>query len=110
MAGRRLHVGHRRVPDVNPTALCSSGSLLAMVQKESQWAGHVFRAPTKRAIVTAMNGQVNALRPMGKPRKRWSDNVREDAQRLGVGDWRRAALNRDNWRTAVTAAVGLKVL
>ena len=61
-----------------------------------QWAGHVFRAPAQRAIVTAMNGQVNAVRPMGRPRKRWSDNVREDAERLGVGDWRRAALNRDN--------------
>ena len=50
------------------------------------------------------------MRLMGRPRKRWSDNVREDAQRLGVGDWRRAALNRDTWRAPVTAAVGLQVL
>ena len=42
-----------------------------------QWAGHVVRAPAERAIVTAMNGQVNAVRPMGRPRKRWSDKVRE---------------------------------
>ena len=69
----------------------------------------MVRAPAERAIVTAINGQVNAVRPIGRPRKR-SDNVREDAQRLEVGNWRRAALNRDNWKAAVTAAVGLQVL
>ena len=72
--------------------------------------GQVIRAPAERAIVTAINGQVNAMTPMERPRKRWSDNVGEDAQRLEVGNWRRAALNRDNWKAAVTAAVGLQVL
>ena len=57
-----------------------------------------------------MNGQVNAERPMGRLKITLSNNVREDAQRLGVGDWRRAALNRDNWRAAVTTAVKLQVL
>ena len=62
------------------------------------------------SIVTAMNGQMNAVRPMGRTRKRWSDNVREDAERLRVGDWQRTALNHVNWKAAVTAAVGLQVL
>ena len=39
------------------------------------WDG--VRPPAERAIVTAINGQVNAVRPMGRPRKRWSDKVRE---------------------------------
>ena len=46
----------------------------------------------------------------GKTEETMVEQRREDAQRLGVGDWKRAALNCVNWKAAAAAVVGLQVL
>ncbi|XP_025424704.1 uncharacterized protein LOC112693728 [Sipha flava] len=41
----------------------------------------------------------NGKRPLGRPRRRWEDGVRDDVKALGGGeDWRLQASNRENWR------------
>jgi len=38
-------------------------------------------------------------RPLGKPRRRWEDNIKMDHQDVGGdGDWMELAQNRDRWR------------
>jgi hypothetical protein len=39
-------------------------------------------------------------RPLGRPRRRWEDNIRMDLQELVCGgmDWIRLAQDRDRWR------------
>jgi len=50
-------------------------------------------------------------RPLGRPRRRWVDNIRMDLQEVGCGymDWIGLAHDRDRWRTFVSAVVNLRV-
>ena len=50
-------------------------------------------------------------RPMGRPRRRWVDNIRMDLQDVGCGhvDWIGLAQDRDGWRKLVNAVMNLRV-
>ena len=50
-------------------------------------------------------------RPLGRPRRRWVDNIRMDLQEVGGGhvDWIGLAQDRDRWRTLVSAVMNLRV-
>jgi len=50
-------------------------------------------------------------RPMGRPRRRWVDNIRMVLQEVGCGytDWIGLAQDRDSWRTIVSAIMNLRV-
>ena len=50
-------------------------------------------------------------RPLGRPRRRWEDNIRMDIQEVGCGcvDWMELAQDRDRWRALVSAVMNLRV-
>jgi len=50
-------------------------------------------------------------RPLGRPRRRWEDNIKMDLQEVGCGpmDWIEMAQDRDRWRTLVNAVMKLRV-
>ena len=50
-------------------------------------------------------------RPLGRPRRRWVDNIRMDLQEVGCGymDWFGLTQDRDRWRTLVSAVMNLRV-
>jgi hypothetical protein len=50
-------------------------------------------------------------RPLGRPRRRWEDNIRMDLQEVGCGgmDWIGLAQDRDRWRAIVNAGTNLRV-
>ena len=50
-------------------------------------------------------------RQLGRPRRRWVDNIRMDLQEVGCGymDWIGLAQDRDRWRTLVSAVMNLRV-
>jgi len=50
-------------------------------------------------------------RPLGRPRRKWVDNIRKDLQQVGFGyvDWIGLVQDRDRWRTFVSAAMNLRV-
>ena len=50
-------------------------------------------------------------RPLGRPRRRWVDNIRMDLQEVGCGyvDWIGLAQDRDGWRTLVSAVMNLRI-
>ena len=52
-------------------------------------------------------GKPEGRRPLGRPRRRWVDNIRMDLQEVGCGymDWIGLALDRDRWRTLVSAVM-----
>ena len=60
-----------------------------------------------RAFVVKPEGK----RPLGRPRRRWVDNIRLDLQEVGCGymDWIGLAQDRDSWRTFVSAVMNLRV-
>jgi hypothetical protein len=50
-------------------------------------------------------------RPLGRPKRRWEDNIKTDLQVLGCGvmDWIEPAQERDRWRAVVNAVMNLRV-
>ena len=55
--------------------------------------------------------QPEGKRPLGRPRRRWEDNIRMDVQEVGLGyeDWIGLAQDRDRWRALVSAVRNLRV-
>ena len=56
-------------------------------------------------------GKPESKRPLGRPRHRWEDNIKMDLREVGCDprDWTALAVDRDQWRTYVTAVMNLRV-
>ena len=56
-------------------------------------------------------GKPEGKRPLGRPRRRWEDNIRMDLQVVGLvyEDWIGWAQDRDRWRALVCAVRNLRV-
>ena len=56
-------------------------------------------------------GNPEGGRPLGRPRRRWEDNIKIDLQEVGCGvmDWIELAQDRDRWRALVNAVMNLRV-
>ena len=76
-----------------------------------RWAGQVARMGEERGVYRVLLGKPDGMRPMGRPRRRWVDNIRMDLQEVGCGymDWIGLTQNRDGWRTLVSAVMNLRV-
>jgi len=69
--------------------------------RRMRWDGHVAHMSEERG----------EKRPLGRPRRRWVDNIRMDLQEVGCGymDWIGLAQDRESWRTLVSAVMNLRV-
>ena len=58
-----------------------------------------------------LTGKPTGKRPLGRPRRRWEDNIRMDLEEIGiiVGNWVDSAEDRNNWGALVNAALNLRV-
>jgi len=76
-----------------------------------RWAGHVARMGEERVVYRVLVGKPEGKRPLGRPRRRWVDNIRMDLQEVGCGymDWIGLAQDRDRWRSLVSAVMNLLV-
>ena len=72
--------------------------------RRMRWAGHVARMDEKRGVYRVLVGKPEGKRPLGRPRRRWVDNIRMDLQEVGCGyvDWIGLAQDRDRWQTLVS--------
>jgi hypothetical protein len=64
-----------------------------------------------RGVYRVLVRKPEGKRPMGRPRRRWEDNIRMDLQEVGCGceDWIGLVLDRDRWRALVSAVSNLRV-
>jgi len=76
-----------------------------------RWSGHVARMGEERGANRVLVGKPEGKRPLGRPRRRWVDNIRTDFQEVGCGymDWIGLDQYRDSWRTLVSAVMNLRV-
>ena len=56
-------------------------------------------------------GKPEGKRPLGRPRRRWEDNIKMDLEEVGrgCGDWMELAQDRKGWRALVSAVIYLRV-
>jgi len=56
-------------------------------------------------------GKPEGKRPLGRPRRRWEDNIKMDLQEVvgGCGEWMELAKDRDRWRALVSKVMNLRV-
>ena len=58
-----------------------------------------------------LTGKPTGKRHLGRPRRRWEDNIRIDVEEIGIntGNWVDSAQDRNYWDALVTAALNLRV-
>jgi hypothetical protein len=73
-------------------------------------AGHAARMGERRCIYRVVAENPKGKRPLGRPRRRWEDNIKMDLQEVGYRgmEWIELAQDRD-WRALVNAVMNLRV-
>ena len=80
--------------------------------RRMRWAGHVARMGEGRGVHRVLVGKPEGKRPLGRPRRRWEDNIKMDLQEVGrgfVGTGWSMAEDRDRWRALVSTVMNLGV-
>jgi hypothetical protein len=65
----------------------------------------------RRGVYRGFLGKPEVQKPVGRPRRRWEDNIKVDLQEVECGgmDWVDLSQNRDGWRALVKAVMNLRV-
>ena len=76
-----------------------------------RWAGHVARMRERRGAYRVLVGKPEGKRPLGRPRRRWEDNIKIDLHEVECGgmDWIELAQDRDRWWEIVNVVMNLRV-
>jgi hypothetical protein len=79
--------------------------------RRMRFAGHVARIGEKRNAYRLLVGKPVGKSPLGRPRRRWVDNIRMDLGEAGWGDldWIGLAKDRNRWRALVNSVLILRV-
>jgi len=66
----------------------------------------------RRGVYRVLVGKPAVKRPLGRPRRRWEDNIKMDLKEVGCGgvDWFDLAQDRDRWRDLMNAVMNLRVV
>ena len=64
-----------------------------------------------RSAFKILTGKPTGKRPLGRPRRRWENNIRMDLEEKGInaGNWVDSPQDKDYWRALVNAALNLRV-
>ena len=102
----------RRLYNEELNDLYSSPNIVRVIKsRRMRWAVHEARMVEERGMYRVLVGKPERKRPLGRPRRRWVDNIRMDLQEVGCGYMDRIGLaqDRDRWRTLVSAIMNVRV-
>jgi hypothetical protein len=104
--------GWRKLHNEELLNLYSSPSIIRIIKpRRMWWAGHVARMGEERNVYRLLVGKPEGKRPLGRPRRRWIDNIKMDLLeiRVNIVDLIGLAQDRHRWRALVNSVMNLRV-
>jgi hypothetical protein len=101
---RKLHNGELH-------SLYSSPNIVRVIKsRRLRWVGHVSRMGEGRGVYRVLVGRPEGKSPLGRPRRRWEDNIKMDLWEIGIDEanWIRLAQDRVQWRDFVSTVKNLR--
>jgi hypothetical protein len=79
--------------------------------RRTRWVGHVARMGEGRCIYRVLDGRPDGKRPLGRPRRRWEDNIKTDLRGIGIdgANWIRLVQDMVQWRASLNTVMNLRV-
>jgi len=102
----------RKLHNEELSDLYSSPNIVRVIKsRRMRWAAHVACMGEEKGVYRVLVEKPERKRPLGRPRRRWVDNIRMDLQEVGCGymDWIGQAQDRDSWGTLVSAVMNFRV-
>jgi hypothetical protein len=104
--------GWRKLHNEELHGLYSSPGIVRMIKaRRIRWAGHVARMGEVRGAYNILVGKPEGRRPLGRPWRRWEDNIKTylGEIRFGDVDWIHLAQDRDKWGALVNTVMNHRV-
>jgi hypothetical protein len=102
----------RKLQNEELNDLYSLSNIVRVVKsRRMRWAGHVACMEEERGVHRLLVGKPEGKRPLGRPRRRWEDNITTDLQEVGGsgGDWMELAQEWDRWWALVSTVKNFRV-
>ena len=79
--------------------LIESADIVRFIKAQRiKWLGHIQRMDQARPARKLLDWKPMGIRPVGRPRHRWQEDVMEDLKKLEVKNWKEIAKDRRTWR------------
>jgi transcription termination factor 2 len=92
--------------------LYSSPNIVRVIKsRRLRWARHVARMGEGKGAYRVLVGRPEGKRPLGRPRRRWKDNIKMGLREIGIdgANWIQLAQDRVQWRAFVNTVMNLQV-
>jgi hypothetical protein len=89
----------------------SPDSVRVIKSSRRRWAGYVVLVEEVRNAYKLLVRKPNGKKPLGRPRRRWEDNIRMDLREIvwKFSDWMHLAQDRDQWQTLVYTVMNIRI-
>jgi hypothetical protein len=93
-------------------SLYSSPNIVRVIKSRSmRWVGHVARIGEGRGVYRVLVGRPEMKRPLGRPKRRWKDNIKMDLREMCIdaANWILLSQVTVQWRVFVNMVMNLRV-